>query len=676
LGPYTDAAARSCPNQDGGYRKQRIYDLGGTVSRPLWTPNTARRESTNLWAFANQVGFSLATQTYEDLHRWSVEASGEFWRAVWDFAGGIGDLGDIDLIKGDPPNSRFFPSASINLAENYLRRRDDEVAISYRGEDVVERHLTFGELRAEVARIQFALRSEGVGSGDRVATLLPNGPEAVIVFLAAASIGAIYSSTSPDFGADGVVDRFGQIEPKVLVATDCYFYAGVRHDITDKLIEVGKTLTSLRRVIVVGYGDRELEATSVPNSIRFDEWGAECAVTEPDFVRSSFDHPIYVLYSSGTTGKPKCIVHRAGGVLLKHWSEHLLHCDLRSGDRLMYFTTTGWMMWNWLVAGLSCGVSLVLYDGSPFFPSPTRLFDIADELRPRLFGVSAKYVEAAMKERLQPADTHNLESIDTVASTGSPLAPEGFDWVYQNLKPDVHLASFSGGTDICGCFVIGDPTGPVHRGEIQVPALGMDVAVFDDDGNHLSQGQQGELVCCNAFPSMPLEFWDDPDGNKYHDAYFARFSGVWHHGDFAEWTSHGGMIISGRSDATLNPGGVRIGTAEIYRQVDLIDEVLESIVIGQQIESDTRVVLFVRLRDGLELDAELTERIRTQIRVGASPRHVPAVVAQVPSIPRTRSGKLVELAVRDAVHGQSVKNVEAIDDPESLDHFRDHPALA
>jgi len=504
---------------------------------------------------------------------------------------------------------------------------------------------------------------------------LPNGPEAVIVFLAAASIGAIYSSTSPDFGADGVLDRFGQIEPKVLVATDSYFYSGVRHDVTGKVAEIARGLNSLKRVVLVPYGDRELSPSLIPNSIGFHEWVTGPANTEPDFARLGFDHPIYVLYSSGTTGKPKCIVHRAGGVLLKHWSEHLLHCDLRTGDRLMYFTTTGWMMWNWLVAGLACGVSLVLYDGSPFFPGPSRLFDIADELSPRLFGVSAKYIEAAMKEGLRPVDTHRLASIETVTSTGSPLAPEGFDWVYENLKSEVHLASFSGGTDICGCFVIGDPTGPVHRGEIQVPALGMDVAVFDEGGHPLSEGEQGELVCRNAFPSMPLEFWDDPGGRKYHDAYFARFSGVWHHGDFAEWTTNGGMVISGRSDATLNPGGVRIGTAEIYRQVDLIDEVLESIVIGQHIESDTRVVLFVRLRDGLHLSDELKERIRSQIRVGASPRHVPAVVAQVPSIPRTRSGKLVELAVRDAVHGEAVKNVEAIDDPEALDHFRDHPAL-
>lgn len=676
MGPYTDAAPRFCLKRDGGYREQGTYDLGGIVNPPLWSPNNVRRESTNLWTFAEQVGLSLRTGSYQELHRWSIESSGEFWRAVWNFAAGIGDLGDIDLKKSHGPTSRFFPDASINLAENYLKRSDDEIAISYRGESVVERSLTFGELRAEVGRVQQALRSEGVQPGDRVATLLPNGPEAVIVFLAAASIGAIYSSTSPDFGADGVLDRFGQIEPKVLIATDGYFYSGVRHDITEKVAQIVQGLSSLKRVVFVKYGDRELGPLTIPNSIGFDEWVTGPKNTQPDFVRSGFDHPIYILYSSGTTGKPKCIVHRAGGVLLKHWSEHLLHCDLRAGDRLMYFTTTGWMMWNWLVAGLACGVSLVLYDGSPFFPGPSRLFDIADELSPRLFGVSAKYIEAAMKEGLRPVDTHSLASIETVTSTGSPLAPEGFDWVYKNLKSDVHLASFSGGTDICGCFVIGDPTGSVHSGEIQVPALGMDVAVFDDDGTRLAQGEQGELVCCNAFPSMPLEFWDDPGGRKYHDAYFARFSDVWHHGDFAEWTINGGMIISGRSDATLNPGGVRIGTAEIYRQVDLIDEVLESIVIGQHVESDTRVVLFVRLRDGIQLNDELEERIRKQIRVGASPRHVPAVVAQVPSIPRTRSGKLVELAVRDAVHGLSVKNIEAIDDPDALDHFRDHPALS
>ncbi|HAF68046.1 MAG TPA: acetoacetate--CoA ligase [Acidimicrobiaceae bacterium] len=644
------------------------------MTTPLWTPSSTRRETSNLWTFAKSVGIPLEINSYSDLHNWSLTENTSFWRAVWDFASGVGDLGEVGLRKDGIADSQFFPDAKLNLAENYLRRSGDDLALIYRGENVVEESLTFSELKIAVGRVQQALRSEGVEPGDRIATLLPNGLEAVIIFLAAASIGAIYSSTSPDFGTAGVLDRFGQIRPKVLVATDSYSYSGVRHDVTGKVAQIASELPSLRRVVLVSYDETPIEA-SIPLAVGYDDWIANTAKSEPEFVRLSFDHPVYVLYSSGTTGKPKCIVHRAGGVLLKHWSEHLLHCDLKSGDRLMYFTTTGWMMWNWLIGGLASGVSLILYDGSPFFPNPSRLFDLADELQPQLFGVSAKFIEAAMKEGLRPCDTHELASVETIASTGSPLAPEGFDWVYDAVKPDVHLASFSGGTDICGCFVIGDPTSPVYRGEIQAPALGMDVAVFDDDGNRLSEGSQGELVCCNAFPSMPLEFWDDPTRSKYHEAYFERFDDVWHHGDFAEWTPQKGMIITGRSDATLNPGGVRIGTAEIYRQVDLIDEVLESIVVGQQFDSDTRVVLFVRLREGLTLDDELTQRIRNQIRVGASPRHMPAVVAQVPSIPRTRSGKLVELAVRDVIHGLEVKNIEAIDEPAALDHFRNHPKL-
>ncbi|MDP6901362.1 MAG: acetoacetate--CoA ligase [Acidimicrobiales bacterium] len=658
----------------GGYREQDLYLLGGIVTQPLWTPSSTRRESSNLWSFAESAGFPLDVHSYSDLHSWSIKENIPFWKALWGFASGVGDLGETGFIDLGVADSKFFPNATLNLAENYLRRSGDELAIIYRGENVVERSLTFTELNFAVGRVQQALRSEGVESGDRVATFLPNSPEAIIVFLAAASIGAIYSSTSPDFGTAGVLDRFGQIEPKVLVATDSYFYSGVRHDITEKVTQIANQLPSLKRVVLVSYDGSSVES-SVPGAVEYEEWLDDTEERAPDFVRLGFDHPIYVLYSSGTTGKPKCIVHRAGGVLLKHWSEHLLHCDLKPGDRLMYFTTTGWMMWNWLVGGLASGVSLILYDGSPFFPDPSRLFDIADELQPRLFGVSAKFIEAVMKEGLRPCETHKLTSIETITSTGSPLAPEGFDWVYDAVKPDVHLASFSGGTDICGCFVIGDPTSPVYRGEIQAPALGMDVAVFDDAGSRLEEGSQGELVCCNSFPSMPLEFWDDPNRNKYHSAYFERFAGAWHHGDFAEWTPQKGMVITGRSDATLNPGGVRIGTAEIYRQVDLIDEVLESIVVGQQFESDTRVVLFVRLREGLVLDDELTQRIRNQIRVGASPRHMPAVVAQVPTIPRTRSGKLVELAVRDVIHGQEVKNLEAIDDPDALDHFRDHPKL-
>ena len=677
----------------------------------LWRPDAQRRASTQLWQFAEQTGIGLDRNAYADLHAWSVQHPGAFWRAVWEFCDGIGELGPEFVLppSGDAasaagggatpgPALEFFAGSSLNIAENYLRPvaaggpQPGDTALVFIGEDAAQLTMTHGELRAEVAACQRALAADGVGVGDRVATMLPNGPEALIVFLATASLGAVYSSVSPDFGIDGVLDRFGQISPTVMVAVDGYYYNGVRHHTAGKAAEVAASLASsgasLRRLVIAPY-DRSTPASpgDTPGSqTTWTEWLAphrDAGGDDLTFERLGFDQPVYILYSSGTTGKPKCIVHRAGGALLKLWSEQRLHFDVRPGDRVMYFTTTGWMMWNWLVAGLASGASLVLYDGSPFHPGPAQLFDVADDWGVTLFGVSAKFIEGAMKAGLRPAQSHALDTVRTISSTGSPLAPEGFDWVYEQVKADVHLASFSGGTDICGGFVIGDPTGPVRRGEIQAAALGLDVDVADADGAPLGASAQGELVCRNAFVSMPLCFWDDPDDARYRSAYFERFDGVWHHGDFAEWTPAGGMIISGRSDATLNPGGVRIGTAEIYRQVDQIDEVLESVVIGQRAptkagataSSDTRVVLFVKLREGLALDDELIARIRSQIRSGASPRHVPAVIAQVPAIPRTRSGKLVELAIRDVVEGRPVANVEAIDDPDALDHFVEHPAL-
>ncbi|WP_420608842.1 acetoacetate--CoA ligase [Candidatus Poriferisodalis sp.] len=677
----------------------------------LWRPDAERRAGTQLWQFAEQIGFGLDRNAYANLHAWSVQHPGAFWRAVWEFCDGIGELGPNFVSAGSQggaastaggatpgPGLEFFAGSSLNIAEHYLRPvtaggpHADDTALAFIGEDAAQLTMTHGELRAEVAACQRALAADGVGVGDRVATMLPNGPEALIVFLATASLGAVYSSVSPDFGIDGVLDRFGQISPTVMVAVDGYYYNGVRHHTASKAAEVaaslGTTGASLGRLVLAPY-DRSAPAPSGDvsgSATSWTEWLAPHRAAGGDdltFERLSFDQPVYILYSSGTTGKPKCIVHRAGGALLKLWSEQRLHFDVRPGDRVMYFTTTGWMMWNWLVAGLASGASLVLYDGSPFHPSPARLFDVADDWGVTLFGVSAKFIEGAMKAGLRPAQTHALDTVRTISSTGSPLAPEGFDWVYEQVKADVHLASFSGGTDICGGFVIGDPTGPVRRGEIQAAALGLDVDVADADGASLGAGTQGELVCRNAFVSMPLRFWDDPGDARYRSAYFERFEGVWHHGDYAEWTPSGGIIISGRSDATLNPGGVRIGTAEIYRQVDRIDEVLESVVIGQQVatdegstaSADTRVVLFVKLREGVTLDNELMGRIRSQIRSGASPRHVPAVIAQVPAIPRTRSGKLVELAIRDVVEGRPVANVEAIDDPDALDHFADHPAL-
>ncbi len=682
-----------------------VPEMGGHDAAVLWRPDAQRREATQLWQFAEGVGLGLDRHSYRDLHAWSVQHPTQFWRAVWEFSGGIGHLGEQFSADGNEataprPGLELFAGSQLNIAENYLRPlggdgpAPGDPALLFFGEDQVRATMSHEQLRAEVAACQRALASDGVGVGDRVATMLPNGPHALVVFLAAASLGAVYSSVSPDFGTDGVLDRFGQIAPRVLVAIDGYFYNGIWHRTSSKASDVADGLASagspLHRLVMAPYDVELADNAAALGGTSWSEWlephrhGSRADTgTDPSFERLGFDQPVYILFSSGTTGKPKCIVHRAGGALLKLWSEQRLHFDVRPGDRVMYFTTTGWMMWNWLVAGLASDASLVLYDGSPFHPTPARLFDVADEAGVTLFGVSAKFIESAMKAGLRPAQTHALDTVRAIASTGSPLAPEGFDWVYEHVKTDVHLASFSGGTDICGGFVIGNPTGPVRRGEIQVPALGLDVDVADGEGATAAAGRQGELVCRNAFASMPLRFFDDPGHDRYRAAYFDRYPGLWHHGDFAEWTPSGGMIISGRSDATLNPGGVRIGTAEIYRQVDQIDEVVESIVIGQRVaagadapsSSDTRVVLFVKLRDGLKLDDGLTGRIRAQIRSGASPRHVPAVVAQVPAIPRTRSGKLVELAVRDVVEGREVANAEAIDDPGALAHFADHPAL-
>ena len=496
--------------------------------------------------------------------------------------------------------------------------------------------------------------------------------ETYVTMLAAASIGAVFTSTSPDFGVDGVLDRFQQVGPKVIVAADGYSYGGRTHDRLAELNDIVGALDSLEAVIVVPFcGSGDLGR--VPAAVSWADAVDSRDETEPNFVRLPFDHPWYVLYSSGTTGKPKCIVHRTGGVLLKHLTEHILHNDVRPGDREFYFTTAGWMMWNWLASGLATGAAIVVYDGSPFHPDGNRLFDLADEVGLTLFGISAKFIESIEKAGLCPRETHGLDTLRSIASTGSPLVAEGFQFIYESVAPEVHLASISGGTDLCGCLVIGDPTREVVAGEIQGQALGLDTQVVDADGHPTAPGERGELVCRNPFPSMPLGFWGDDDGSRYSAAYFQRFDGMWHQGDYAERTEAGGFVIHGRSDATLNPGGVRIGTAEIYRIVDRFDEVLESIVIGQQQDGDVRVVLFVRLRDGVVLDDDLRDEIRRAVRSGATPRHMPAVVAQVADIPRTRSGKMVELAVRAVVHGEDVKNIEALANPESLEFFRSHP---
>jgi len=617
--------------------------------------------------------WGVSTPDYPSLYRFSIEQPEKFWTSVWEFAAVIGDPADPVAVDLDRmPGARFFPNGRLNFAENLLRRRDERAALIFRGEDRVRRTVTYSELYDDVSRAMQALRAAGVSAGDRVGAYVPNMPETIVFALAAAALGAIWSSCSPDFGTQGVLDRFGQIEPKVLIGVDGYFYGGQIHDRVERLAEIREKLPTVRHVIVIPYVSPQPSLAAVRDAVSWPDIRYE--PQEIVFERFPFNHPLYILYSSGTTGVPKCIVHGAGGTLLQHLKEHQLHCDIQPGDRVFYFTTCGWMMWNWLITALASDATLLLYDGSPFHPDGRVLFDFADETGMTLFGTSAKFIDAVRKAGLTPVTTHRLETVRTMTSTGSPLSPESFDFVYRHIKHDIHLASISGGTDIVSCFVGGNPIQPVRRGEIQGRALGMRVEVFDESGRAVV-GEKGELVCTAPFPSMPVAFWNDPGDRKYRAAYFEKFPGVWCHGDYAEVTAHDGIIIYGRSDAVLNPGGVRIGTAEIYRQVEQLDEVVESLVIGQQWEGDERLVLFVRLRDGVMLDSTLTDRIRRHIREQTSPRHVPAKIVQVPDIPRTKSGKIVELAVRDVVHGRDIKNREALANPEALEYYRDVPAL-
>jgi acetoacetyl-CoA synthetase len=610
-------------------------------------------------------------KSYDELHAWSIEKPEEFWNLVWDFGAVRGSRAGPVLVDGTRmPGAQWFPQARLNFAHNLLRRRDDGEAIVFWGEDRVKRRLTNRNLYDLVSRMAQALADAGVGKGDRVAGYLPNVPEATAAMLATASLGAIWSSCSPDFGVQGVLDRFGQIEPKVLFCVDGYLYNGKEFDSQEKALAALEKLPSVEECVVVDYlGGAARAGTAL------DEFVEPFDAEEMRFEPVEFNHPLYILYSSGTTGVPKCIVHGTGGTLLQHLKEHRLQSDVRSGDRLFYFTTLGWMMWNWLVSGLASDATLLLYDGSPSIGRGKVIFDFAEATGMTHLGTSAKFIDAIAKAGLKPRETHRLENLRTVLSTGSPLLPEGFDYVYQELKSDVCLSSISGGTDIVSCFVLGNPVGPVWRGEIQAKGLGMAVEVFDEQG-HSTQGQKGELVCTRPFPSMPVGFWNDPDGAKYRAAYFEKYPNVWRHGDWCEITPHGGIVIYGRSDAVLNPGGVRIGTAEIYRQVEQLEEVVESLVIGQDWQGDVRVVLFVKLRDGLELDEALVNRVKRRIRDNTTPRHVPAKVLQVADIPRTKSGKIVELAVRDTVHGRPVKNLEALANPEALEHFRSRAELA
>ncbi|MBL8397328.1 MAG: acetoacetate--CoA ligase [Candidatus Accumulibacter sp.] len=652
------------------------------VSTPLWRPSAASIAQTRLSAFMSEVNrrWSAGCTDYDSLWRWSVDQSPAFWATVWDACRVIGERGERILEHGERmPGARWFPQARLNYAENLLRHRDDGEAVVFWGEDRVKRRWSRRELYDGVSRCAQALQALGVGVGDRVAGYLPNMPEALIAMLAATSLGAIWSSASPDFGVQGVLDRFGQIEPQVLLCVDGYWYNGKAIDCSARNAEIAARLPSLRRTVVVSYLDDVPAIEKLANGVRYADFIAPYPADEIDFVRLPFDHPLFIMFSSGTTGVPKCIVHGHGGALLQHLKEHQLHGDLREGDRLFYFTTCGWMMWNWLVSGLASGATLLLYDGSPFAgPSGASghlLFDYADREGMTHFGTSAKFIDAVAKAGLRPGQTHRLAELRVMFSTGSPLVPESFDFVYRHLKTDLLLASISGGTDILSCFALGNPLLPVYRGELQCRGLGMAVEVFDDDGQPLPPGARGELVCTAPFPSMPIGFWNDPEGRKYQAAYFERFAKVWCHGDFVELTEHGGMIIYGRSDAVLNPGGVRIGTAEIYRQVEQLPEVVESLAIGQEWQGDVRVVLFVKLREGLSLAPALVERIKQQLRENTTPRHVPAKVLQVDDIPRTKSGKIVELAVRQVVHRRAVKNLEALANPEALAFFADREEL-
>jgi acetoacetyl-CoA synthetase len=629
------------------------------MSAILWSPSATRAVDTRMARFALRHGHA----DFLSLHRWSLRDQGAFWSAVWHDLGVIGERGAAAMAapagSSDLRDTRYFPDARLSYAENALDGRgvagtsEAVVAVDELGR---RRVLTWDALRSEVAACASALRADGVAPGDRVAVWLPAGIEALVVMLAANAIGATSSSVSPDFGAAGALDRFGQITPSVLVACTGYDYGGRSFDIAARVAEVAAALPSLRRVVELG----EWEAWLAPHrgeALRFERLG--------------MDHPLYVLYSSGTTGKPKCITHGAGRVLLKHLTEHAYHSDVRPGDRVTWFTTTGWMMWNWIVSALTVGATVVLYDGNPAHPTIGRLFSLVDEEGLSMLGVSAKFIDSVAKTGYHPAEHHDLSSLRTIGSTGSPLAPEGFEFVYAHVKADVHLASISGGTDLCGCFVAGDPTSPVRAGEIQRPALGMDVHAWSEDGTDVVVGTPGELVCTAPFPSIPVGFWGDdrsadPHGARFTAAYFARYPGVWHHGDFMTVTADGGFVIHGRSDATLNPGGVRIGTAEIYRVVEQIPAVVESLVFGQDWEGDTRVVLLVRLAAGAVLDDELRSAIRTRIRTACTPRHVPAVIVAVDDLPRTRSNKLVELAVADAVNGRPVRNTEGLANPEAL----------
>jgi acetoacetyl-CoA synthetase len=642
--------------------------------KPLWAPTQTQITESLVWQFITYVSkkYDQSINSYPELYEWSLREKEKFWASVWDYCGVVGVKGEKILVDGnDIEKALWFPEARLNFAENLLQKKTDDTAIYFQAEDKVRSELTWKQLYAQVASVAAWLKSAGVTRGDRVAGLLPNMAETVVAMLASASLGAVWTATSPDFGKESVIDRFGQTTPKILFTVDGYYYNGKVNDIREKVSGILKELPTITQTVVV-------RLAGVEGDIPGKEWSeivSTAGKEKIDFQPMGFNDPLYILYSSGTTGKPKCITHKIGGVLLQHLKELQLQSDVKPGDRVFYFTTCGWMMWNWLVSSLACGATLVLYDGSPFHPRRSILWDYAERVKATLFGTSAKYIDTLKKHDIRPGEDHDLSSLRTLCSTGSVLVPESFDFVYEAIKEDICLASISGGTDIVSCFVLGCPILPVHRGECQCRGLGMAVEVFDSGGQPL-MGEKGELVCTQTFPSQPAFFWGDETGEKYHNAYFAKYDNIWHHGDYVKLTDHGGVVIYGRSDATLNPGGVRIGTAEIYRYVEQLDEVLESIVIGQEWDDDVRVVLFVVLQPEKQLDEELQARIRKIVRVNCSPRHVPAKVIQIAEIPRTKSGKIVELAVREVVHNRPVENITALANPEALELYKNIAELS